>query len=62
METKAQKATLFEGASPGHTVLKTTLYDLIEAISGELATHEEDYIIPTVSDLISAGKSNLVVV
>lgn len=43
-------------------MIKTTLYDLIEAISGELATHEEGYIIPTVSDLISAGKSNLVVV
>jgi hypothetical protein len=62
MERKAQQTTLFEGPSPGNTVLKTTLHDLIEAISGELATHEQDYITPIILDLVSTGKSNLVVV
>ena len=62
METKAQQATSVEKTNPGHTVLNTTLYELIEAISGELNTHEEDYIVSIVSDLVNSVKSNLAVV
>jgi hypothetical protein len=62
METKAQTTTLVEKTNPGHAVIVTTLYDLIEAISAELKTDEEGYIIPIVSDLFSSAKSNLVLV
>jgi hypothetical protein len=62
MKTKAQEASLFERANPGHTVLNSTLYELIEAISAELNTHEEDYIAAIVEELVNPVKSNLAVV
>lgn len=40
MKTKAQRMTLAEKTYPEHTIIKTTLYDLIEAISAELKVDE----------------------
>ena len=57
---KAQTMKLVEKTNPEHTIIKTTLYDLIEAISAELKADEENLIVPIVSDLFSSAKSNLV--
>ena len=62
MKTKSQTMKSLEKTNPEHTIIKTTLYDLIEAISAELKTDEEDLIVPIVSDLFNSAKSNLVMV
>jgi len=62
MKTKPQTMTLVEKTNTEHTIIKTTLYDLIEAISAELNADEEDFIVPIVSDLFNSAKSNLVMV
>ncbi len=62
MKVKAQTMKLVEKTNPEHTIIKTTLYDLIEAISAELKADEENLIVPIVSDLFSSAKSNLVMV
>ena len=62
MKTKSQTMKSVEKTNPEHTIIKTTLYDLIEAISAELKTDEEDLIVPIVSDLFNSVKSNLVMV
>jgi len=60
MKTKAQRMKLVEKTYPEHAITKTTLYDLIEAISAELKADEEDLIVPIVSDLFNSTKSNIV--
>ena len=62
MKTKSQTMKSVEKTNPEHTIIKTTLYDLIEAISTELKADEEDLIVPIVSDLFNSAKSNVVVV
>ena len=62
MKRKAQTIKLVEKTNPEHTIIKTTLYDLIEAIGAELKADEEDLIVPIVSDLFNSAKSNLVMV
>ncbi len=62
MKTKSQTMKSLEKTNPEHTIIKTTLYDLIEAISAELKADEEDLIVPIVSDLFNSAKSNLVMV
>ena len=53
---------LVEKTNPEHTIIKTTLYDLIEAISAELKVDEQNLIIPIVSHLFNSAKSNLVMI
>lgn len=62
MDTKAQRMTLVDKTNPEYPAIKTTLYDLIEAISEELREDEEDLIVPIVSDLCNSAKSNLMVI
>ena len=62
MKTKAQRMKLVEKTNPEHTIIKTTLYDLIEAISAELKVDEQNLIVPIVSHLFNSAKSNLVMV
>jgi hypothetical protein len=62
MKTKSQTMKSVEKTNPEHTIIKTTLYDLIEAISTELKADEEDLIVPIVSDLFNSAKSNLVMI
>ena len=62
MKTKSQTMKSLEKTNPEHTIIKTTLYDLIEAISAELKADEEDFIVPIISDLFNSAKSNLVMV
>jgi len=62
MKTKPQTMTLVEKTNTEHTIIETTLYDLIEAISAELKADEQDFIVPIVSDLLNSAKSNLVMV
>ena len=62
MKMKSQTMKSLEKTNPEHTIIKTTLYDLIEAISAELKADEEDLIVPIVSDLFNSAKSNLVMV
>jgi hypothetical protein len=62
MKTKPQPMTLVEKTNTEHTTIKTTLYDLIEAISAELKADEQDLIVPIVSDLLNSAKSNLMMV
>ena len=62
MNTKAQRMKLVEKAYPEHTIIKTTLYDLIEAISAELKEDEENYIVPIVSHMFNSVRSNIVMV
>ncbi len=62
MKMKSQTMKSVEKTNPEHTIIKTTLYDLIEAISAELKADEEDLIVPIVSDLFNSAKSNLVMV
>jgi len=51
--------TLVEKTNTEHTIIETTLYDLIEVISAELKADEQDLIVPIVSDLLNSAKSNL---
>jgi hypothetical protein len=44
-----------EEKNPGQTTIKTTLYDLIEAISGEVDPGEDKMIVATVSHLLNSG-------
>jgi len=62
MKRKAQTIKLVEKTNPEHTIIKTTLYDLIEAIGEELKADEEDFIIPILSHMFSSAKSNLMMV
>ncbi|UCH00291.1 MAG: hypothetical protein JSU78_07715 [Deltaproteobacteria bacterium] len=62
MKTKPQTMTLVEKTNTEHTIIETTLYDLIEVISAELKADEQDLIVPIVSDLLNSAKSNLVMV
>ena len=62
MKTKSQTMKSVKKTNPEHTIIKTTLYDLIEAISTELKADEEDLIVPIVSDLFNSAKSNVVMV
>ncbi len=62
MKTKSQTMKSVEKTNTEHTIIKTTLYDLIVAISAELKADEEDLIVPIVSDLFNSAKSNLVMV
>jgi hypothetical protein len=62
MKMRSQTMKSVEKTNPEHTIIKTTLYDLIEAISAELKADEEDLIVPIVSDLFNSAKSNLVMV
>jgi hypothetical protein len=62
MKRKAQRRKLVEKPYPEHTVIKTTLYDLIEAISAELKADEQQLIGAIVSDLFNSAKSNVVMV
>lgn len=62
MKMKAQTMKLVEKTNLEHRIIKTTLYDLIEAISVELKPDEQNLIVAIVSDLSSSAKSNLVMV
>ena len=39
-----------------HTMIETTLYDLISALSDELDSEEEDLILPIVVHLLNSGR------
>jgi hypothetical protein len=62
MKVKAQTMKLVEKTNLEHTIIKTTLYDLIEAITAELKVDEQNLIVPIVSHLFNSAKSNLVMV
>jgi len=62
MKTKAQRVKLVEKTYPEHTIVKTTLYDLIEAISAELKVDEEDFVVAIVSHMFKSARSNIVMV
>jgi hypothetical protein len=62
MKMKSQTMKSVEKTNTEHIIIKTTLYDLIEAISAELKADEEDLIVPIVSDLFNSAKSNLVMI
>ncbi len=62
MKMKAQRMKLVEKTNPEHRIIRTTLYDLIEAISAELKADEEDFIVAIVSHMFKSARSNLVMV
>ncbi len=62
MRTRAQRMTLVEKTYPEHTIVKTTLYDLIEAISAEVKADEEDFIVAIVSHMFKSARPNIVMV
>ncbi len=62
MKVKAQRMKLVEKTNPEHRIIRTTLYDLIEAISAELKADEEDFIVAIVSHMFKSARSNLVMV
>jgi len=56
MEAMAQHFDNVEQAYPGLTTAKTTLYQLIEAISEEVKPGEDRMVVEAVLDLIDTGK------
>jgi hypothetical protein len=56
MQAMAQTFQIVEQAHPGLTTAKTTLYQLIEAISEEVKPGEDWLVVETVLDLIDTGQ------
>lgn len=59
MQAMAHTFHTVEQAHPGLTTAKTTLYQLIEAISGEVQPGEDWLVVETVLDLIDTGQITL---
>lgn len=57
METTAPNLYTTESAHPGLTTIKTTLYDLIEAIDEEMDPGEEWLVSRSVLHLLDTGKA-----
>ena len=58
MQTMAQTFQTVESAHSGLTTVKTTLYELIEAIREHVQPGEEDLVVETVLDLLETGEIN----
>ena len=56
MEAMAQSFDTVEQALPELTSVKTTLYDLIEAISHQVQPEEDRLVVEAVLDLIDTGQ------
>ncbi len=55
MEATAEDFYMAESARPRLTTIKTTLYELIEAIDEEVEPGEEWLVVKTVSHLLNTG-------
>jgi hypothetical protein len=56
MNALAQKRGTFGLDSPDASAVRTTLYDLIEAMTDEVEPTEEGFIVAAVLDLTESGK------
>lgn len=56
MNTSDYALATEEVKNPGQTTIETTLYDLIETISGEVDPGEDKMIVTTVSRVLNSGR------
>lgn len=58
MHAAASGRRVPERAATTHTVVSTTLYDLIAAVNDAIEPGEEDVVIPIVAHLLRAGRAH----
>jgi hypothetical protein len=56
MNALAQKSKTFDQSAPETSAVRTTLYDLIEAMAAETEPTDEGLIVAAVLDLTESGK------